>query len=178
MSYNPKNPSLKSALDTFKPIHVSKDEVFGRQETSKLFPQLKLPLEEETTAEQLLEKFLARAKPRIPSLTAVDDAGVVLMPVKKKKSDTDEAEDSGNDKPPSGGEEPTEGADKKKPSTEKEPKKSADDKPPSTGEEPKEGADDKRPSTEEEPKESSDDKPAEEEEKPAEEEAPEKRMHS
>lgn len=93
VSFNPKNTSLKSALATMIPMHVSKDEVFGRKETSKLFPDLKLPPVEETLPEQVLEKFLARGKPRIPSLTAMDDLGEPVMPEVAEEGESGEGEE-------------------------------------------------------------------------------------
>jgi len=63
---------LKDAIVTLDPIYASSNDQAGRVQTSKLFPQLKISLEEKTDPDEILAKFLGRSKPRV-QLPVVDE---------------------------------------------------------------------------------------------------------
>lgn len=69
ISVNRKNSTLMAALQSLDPIHVSFDTGFGKVETKKVFTNLKIDIDNMPNPDEVVEKFLARTRPRYASVT-------------------------------------------------------------------------------------------------------------
>ncbi len=76
LSVNRKNSALVLALTALDPLHLSFDAGYGKVESGKIFKKLNIELEGLPDPDVVVEKFLARSRPRIVSLTELNEADI------------------------------------------------------------------------------------------------------